>query len=350
MPKLAPPPVVAPETWRALTEAAAEFTAMAPWRFAYDSDVVGLIDPSTGETRIASVLGNAGEVFAAVFYRREAGLRWILRMIADDPEGEGLDPLEGMDCLKVEFVPKEEMWEEDMAVLNAADFKPVGRGFVWPQFRSCESGRHPWFVDQREAEQLLADLPRLAAFCKVLEAHPDEFEDRGATEIPFLPVELPDRPLTLDDIEWRDLEPPTDLGVDTFTASPADLKPLAALPRSRGATMEFDAAILPGGSFIEDGRPSYGRYMLLADGGTGAVVGMEVVSATLPVGEALIAGLVKSLTMAKALPDRIVLRTTRFLPTIEPFCSALNIGVDVGEVPMIDEALASLSAHLLNGE
>src|ERR1017187_10416692 len=108
MPKLAPPPDVAPETWRALLAAAADFAALAPWEFAYDSDAVGLIDPVTGETRIATVLGNAGEVaydsdavvlidpvagetriptvlgnagefFAALFYPRPAGLRWILQ-------------------------------------------------------------------------------------------------------------------------------------------------------------------------------------------------------------------------------------------------------------------------------
>ena len=34
--------------------AAADFAALAPWEFAYDCDVVGLIDPVTGETRVQS--------------------------------------------------------------------------------------------------------------------------------------------------------------------------------------------------------------------------------------------------------------------------------------------------------
>ena len=50
MPKLVPPPPVAPETWRALLTAAADFAALEPWENMYDSDVVGLIDPATGET------------------------------------------------------------------------------------------------------------------------------------------------------------------------------------------------------------------------------------------------------------------------------------------------------------
>jgi hypothetical protein len=124
--KLAPPPPVTPETWRTLLAAAADFAALEPWEFACDSDPVGLFDPTTGETRIGHVLGNAGEVFAAVFYRR-AGLRWILAMLGDSPDPEDLNHVDGMDCLKVEFVPKRELAKEDLAVLKAAAFKPAGK-------------------------------------------------------------------------------------------------------------------------------------------------------------------------------------------------------------------------------
>ncbi|MBM3835998.1 MAG: hypothetical protein FJ403_22585 [Verrucomicrobia bacterium] len=72
MPKLAPPPQVAPETWRSLLDAASAFAAAKPWEFVWDTDVVGLIDPANGETRVGCVLGNAGQVYAAVFYRRAA--------------------------------------------------------------------------------------------------------------------------------------------------------------------------------------------------------------------------------------------------------------------------------------
>jgi hypothetical protein len=33
MPKLAPPPPVAPETWRALLAAASDFAALQPWEY-----------------------------------------------------------------------------------------------------------------------------------------------------------------------------------------------------------------------------------------------------------------------------------------------------------------------------
>src|SRR5207248_406462 len=160
MPKFAPPPPLAPETWRALLDAATKFAALKPWKTVSDREVVGVIDPATQETRIGVVLGNAGQIFAAVFYRRAAGLRWILQML-DDPSGwENLDRADELDALKVEFVPKRELWSEELAALTLAGFKPSGKSSIWPQFRSAEPGWHPWFINQTEAAQLLADLPR----------------------------------------------------------------------------------------------------------------------------------------------------------------------------------------------
>jgi hypothetical protein len=63
-------PIVAQETWRALLAKTSDFAALAPWEYTYDCDYVGLIDPRTGEKRIGQVLGNLGEVFAAVIHRR----------------------------------------------------------------------------------------------------------------------------------------------------------------------------------------------------------------------------------------------------------------------------------------
>jgi len=283
--KIAPPPPVAPETWRALLAAAAGFAALEPWEFTADSDPVGLIDPITGETRIGHVLGHAREVFAAVFYRR-GGLRWILAMLSDSPDPECLNTVEGMDCLKLEFVSKRELWKEDLAMLKAADFKPAGKGPVWPQFRSSEPGWHPWHLNQTEAEQLLVDLPRLTAFCKMFSEHPDLFVDRDATEIPFLPVPLPDRPLAPKDLDWRPLLLPPLAGLEPFQAPAAQLKELHALERQPGLACEYDCTLMPGGSFYENGRPCFGRFSLLVEKQRGMVLGMNVASGALTPGEA----------------------------------------------------------------
>lgn len=346
MPKLAPPPPVAPETWCALLTAAAELAALKPWTFAYDSDPVGLVDPATGEMRIGHVLGNAGEVFAAVLYRR-AGLRWILARLGEPSDPEDLNNADGIDCLKLEFVPKRELWKEDLAVMKAAAFKPAGKGAIWPQFRSSTPGWHPWHITQAEANQLLADLPRLTTFYKLFEQHPDLYDDRDAIEIPFLPEPLPDRPLTPEDLDWRPLLVPPLTGFEPFQPSGADLEKLRALERQPGLECEFDCTMLPGGSFVEDGRPCFGRFALLVEKRRGLVIGMDVASGALTPGEAAGRTLVKALLMGKSLPGRILIGGSRLQPVLQPLCDELKIELQPApSLPALEEAVESLRQHM----
>jgi hypothetical protein len=346
-PKLAPPPPVSPETWRALLAAAADFAALRPWEFAYDRDAVGLIDPVTGEPRIGTVLGNAGEVFAAVFYRR-AGLNWILALLGDSPDPADLNMVEGMDALKVEFVPKRELAKEDLAVLKAAAFKPAGKGAVWPQFRSSEPGWHPWHINQTEADQLLADLPRLTAFCKLFEQHPGLYDQRAATEIPFPPMPFPDRLLTPEDLDWRPLLPSPVTGLEPFRITADPLEKLRALKHDPGLACEFDSTILPGGSFVENGRPCFGRFSLLVETKRGLVIGMDMASGALAPGEAAGLALVKALLMGKTLPGKIFIGGLRLQPVLQPLCDELQIQLlPASGLPALEEAVESLSRHML---
>jgi hypothetical protein len=345
--KLALPPAVAPGTWCALLAAAADFAALKPWEFAYDSKVVGLVDHVTGETRIGQVLGSAGEVFAAVFYRR-AGLSWILAMLGDSPDPEDLNNIEGMDCLKVEYVSKHELSKEDLAVLKAAAFKPFGKGPVWPQFQSSEPGWHPWHISQKEADQLIVDLPRLTAFCKLFEQHPDLFDDRASTEIPFLPTKLSDRPLTPQDLDWRPLLPPPFTGLEPFQPSGDQLEQLGALKREPGLACEFDCTLMPGGSFIENGRPCFGRFSLLVEKQHGLVIGMDVASGALAPGEAAGRTLIKALLMSKSLPGKIFIGGSRLQPVLQPLCDELEIELlPASALPALEEAVESLSQQMV---
>jgi len=348
MPKFAPPPPVAPETWRALLDASTAFAAAKPWEYMYDSDVVGLIDTVTGETRIGCVLGAAGSIFAAVFYRRPAGLRWMLQMLDDAPDPEDLNSADGMDCLKVEFVPKRELWKEDLAMLKAAGFKPAGKGSVWPQFRSADPGWLPWHINQTEAGQLLANLPRLTAFCKLFEQYPGIFDNCDPGEIPFLPAVMPNRALSPKDLDWRPLLPPPVSGLDSFQPAADQLEKLRALKRAPGTTCEFDSSLLPGGSFLENGRPCFGRISLLVEQKRGLVLGMSVQSGALIPGEAAGRGLVESLLTAGRLPDKIIIGGSRLQPVLQPLCGALQIQLQPAlSLPALEEAVASLSQQML---
>ena len=349
MPKFAPPPPVDPSTRRALLALAVEMEELAPWEFIADTEWLGLEDAGGRDYRLANVLGNAEEVFAAVIYQR-TGIGWLLKVLEDDFDPEDLNAAEGMDCLKLEFGLKRELVKEDLAVLKAAGFKPAGKGCCWPQFRSTTPGWHPWHINQAEAELLLQDLPRLIAFCRLFEKHPAMYEGRSSADLPFLPEKLPDRPLTLADLDWRPClrlpEPP----LSPFIATKEDLDRLQRLPRSAGLALEFDSALAPGASLIEDGRPCFGRMALLVESRVGIVMGAEVtpggVAPGISTGEAFVSLLLKS----PQLPSKLMIRNPRWGPVLEGVCGALGIEIRVAKkLPALEAALSDLQRFMAGG-
>jgi hypothetical protein len=243
------------------------------------------------------------------------------------------------------------LWKEDAAMLKAAGFKPAGKGSVWPQFRSAEPGWLPWHINQTEAEQFLADLPRLTAFCKLFEEHSELFEERAPAEIPFLPAVLPDRALSPKDLDWRPLLPPPVSGFDSFQPAADKLEKLRALKRAPGTAFEFDSSLLPGGSFLENGRPCFGRISLLVEQKRGLVLGMSVQSGALTPGEAAGRGLVEALLMAGSLPVKVFIGGSRLQPMLQPLCDALQIQLrPVSSLPALEAAVAALSQQMMAGQ
>ena len=256
-----------------------------------------------------------------------------------------------MDCLKLELVPKRELLKEDLAMLKAAAFKPAGKGSIWPQFRSAEPGWLPWHINQTEAGQLLADLPRLTEFCRLFEEHPGLFDERAPADVPFLPVALPDRPLTPKDLDWRPLLPPPGADLDPFQPGAEQLEKLRALKRKPGLVYEFDSSLLPGGSILENGRPCFGRFSLLVEQQRGLVMGMDVQSGALTPGEAAGRGLVESLLKSGGLPEKIHIGGMRYQSVLQPLCDALQIQLwPASSLPALEEAVASLSQHMMAGQ
>ena len=110
-----------------------------------------------------------------MFHRRAAGLNWVFRALTED-ENENPSLAEGMDCLKLEFVEKGELSQEDRQALAGAGFRPGRRGAVWPRFQSFEPGWMPLFINQHEAAELLEGITRLLEFCQLLRRHPELYD------------------------------------------------------------------------------------------------------------------------------------------------------------------------------
>src|SRR5664280_1102542 len=83
-PKQPKPPYLSIETFRALCAAATDFFALSPWEYLTDSNLFAIHDPATSQVRLASIMGNAKQVYGLIVHRGEQGLRWALKIISND--------------------------------------------------------------------------------------------------------------------------------------------------------------------------------------------------------------------------------------------------------------------------
>jgi hypothetical protein len=333
----------------ALLAATTEFAALKPWQDMADSDVVGLTDPVTGETRLGCILGNAGEVFGAAIYRGETGVRWLVNVLNGEADCLHLDDAASMDALKIELLPKREMRKEDLSRLKSLDFKPKGKGLVWPQFQSVQPGWLPWFIDQTETEQLVADVPRLSSFATLFRQHPDLFDDHLPGEFPFLPHPIPSRPLELNDLNWRPIIPKPEV-FEPFKATDEQLSQLRALKHEAGAAYEYGSRVVSGSTVLEQGRRSYSRISLLVEQQRGLVLGFDMALASKPFGEAAGSGVVKAILAGGLLPGTLWIDDNRLEPILGQFCKLLNIKLRLSEeLERLAEAEASLEDFMRLG-
>ena len=322
MPSKLPPPPIALETMQALIQAATAFGAAKPWEKMFDTHLVGLTDPVTNDLRLASVMGNAGQVFGASISRRAAGFRCLLQIIDDVGELPDMEIAANMDGLKLEFVARHELTKEEVSRLKAHKFQPVGSGRIWPQFQSVVPGWAPWYIDETEARQLAADLPRIVQFYTLFRAHPDLYDDHDFPEVPFLPEPMPGRPLTPDDLDWRALTVPPETHAP-YQPGDEQWPALRALKPDGQLECEFGCEVLSSSLILEQGKPCHSRVALLLDHQQNLVLGVQNVFAFQPLARSAGEKLVAMLLQLGRRPRALFVADARLVPILAPLCLEL---------------------------
>lgn len=319
----------------------------------HDSHVIGLRHPVTKEVLLGSILGRLRQVFALLVYRNSAGRRWILNTILNDGEPAGFEDEDSafeQDAVKVEFVLKRELGQQDRAVLDAAGFAPTEkRGRVWPKFESIVPGAYPWHITQTEAETLLFALPRVAAVAKLLRAQPRMWDDHCDRQIGFVPEDFDPATTELlpEKMQWEPMFPPPETAPAVVSLSEEVLAQLNRLPQAKGFHLELDVSYAPFPISAED-RPRFPKLALAVDRASGAVLGFRIGELNDQDGaEALAIALRAGLQQVGHRPEKIGVQKPRVGAMLENVAGALNVPlVQVMELPSLNDARESMQQRL----
>jgi hypothetical protein len=334
-----------PEESRTLFALAARVRELAPWEWMDESEVFGVQNPETGELGFVSIMGMAGQHFAVAVYVGAEGLYGILDFASQETI---TNPSQLLDIpqLQASFEDRDLLDKQDRELIKRLGLKFRGAG-AWPMFRSYRPGFMPWFVTAEEARFLAHALEQTLEVAPRIKEDPDILQpesDNGDGEIYLVRVPREGE----GGLVWEDVMMHVPLPEGETVNIRLDSGVLARLKESprRGIELEVDLFSLPTGIGERDERP-YRPYMLMmADAGSGMIVGFEMMKPDPTLAEMY--GQVPSklsewLAQAGVVPQRITARSELLLGLIEPLAEMLKIELyEADELPAIDGAAESM--------
>lgn len=334
------------DEWRELFAASLAFYKLRSWEWMWDSDVVAVQDPETGQYGFGCVMGRAGEYLGFALYRGAEGLLVIRemqsgRLSPDDPEH-----LYRQNELLLGFVDRGDLDKDDLRLIRDVGLKFRGRS-AWPQFRSLLPGYHPWFLTGPEARFLTVAIRQVMDVAVRFKEDPDLIppfngaDFRGRTN-----AESKGRRAWRDIwLEAQHIEP------EEKPPVPVDPGRLAAIAESavqRQGVWEIDSFYSPKAVLDKKGeRPYYPKIFLCVDQKS------ELILATVLAGpedyhEEHVESFVSLLEQIHAIPREIQARADEALIMIEEVTEALDIrAVKTARLRVLGEIKANLLDYLM---
>lgn len=333
-----------PEEAGQLYEVAARLKELAPWTWMDESDIFGVQNPETGEIGFVSVMGMAGEHFAVALYQGAAALYDFWEM---ESGGALVNPMALLD------VPQLQASFEDRDMLDKQDrdqIKKLGLKFrgahAWPMFRSYAPGLMPWFVTATETRFLTCALARTLEVAPRVKDQPEllhiENDEGGERYLVCVPHEQGEGLVWTEQIMRVPAPEPEMIPVVLDMEVVGQLK---AVPR-RQLELEIDLLNLPM-PMGERGERPYRPYMLmLADAGSGMVVGFELMKpdpSLIEMQGQIPMKLAEWLMEAGVVPALISVRSELLLGLLNPLANILNVRLGQSDsLPSLEAAMDSM--------
>lgn len=259
--------------WRRLYELAAELKKLAPWQWLDETQIFGVENPETKEIGFVSTMGMAGEHLSIGVYLGAEGLAGFFDFQEAGLEAEPLALFE-VPQLQVSFEDRDDLEKTDRDVIKKLDLKFRGSR-NYPLFRSVKAGFLPWFIKQNEAPMLIYALEQTLEVAARVKENPNLLPDASEAVYLVRTAEKQGRKLVWRD-ELREIEPPAET---QFTIGiPQNLiDEIKSFPQTKNFALEIDLFYAPTPVAERGKRPYFPRMLMLADGGSGMILGVELI-------------------------------------------------------------------------
>lgn len=268
-----------------LYDLADAYCRLAPWQWMEETDLIAVRLPGMEEPGFVSVMGMAGNHTALALYLGLGALERfnLMHAGADLSHGDKLRLILESRQLQASFNGRGDLEKSELAEIKTLGRKY--RGDTWPCFRSFHPGMAPGPVTAQEAEWLGLALEQVTIVAPRLRGGDFRTFRMHAGTMEILSREPAGAPAAWQD-RWRPFP-----RKDHVFPSPSCNSFLAAAVAKHPHTADLECSFLliPNGIGPRFGARTYPYIFLVADAGSGIILGFEMLSVEDQPFEALIA-------------------------------------------------------------
>jgi hypothetical protein len=306
-----------------------------------EDELFVVAEPTGAERAYCCVLGSMDQVLALAAYRGPAGYASYRQLLTGETFDMTDDVAFGQCCLMASFEGRQDLADEDRAVIRRLGLRFRGRR-AWPLFRSYRPGFAPWFLDGREARLLAVCLEQALEVCTRRAGSGAVRQRRG--KLPArLPVINAAGGLRFTD-GWVD-PPPAQAAVPLSPPMLDELRIQRLRKRCQKTpgAWEVDWFHLPN-AILEAERPFYPLAVSVVDGQSGMVLGIELVGPG-PDPAVLVKLLLAAVEQNGRVPVRIMARRAEIVGLLGEVARRLDTRLEQAKLLA---ATREFQAHLLH--
>jgi hypothetical protein len=329
--------------WADLYQKAMDFKEMAPWQWMTDAELFGVENPRDSEIGWCTVLGNEGLEFGLLVFLGAEGFQMYHRIITGGGDANSFEVWAKAPLLSMMFVDRQELQQQDLDLIRSLGLRFRGKN-AWPHFRSHRPGYLPWYLEKNEVVFLSIIVQQAIDVAKrVHEGQLDLFEEIDAD---MILTRYYSAGQWLED--WRKPGVPSRRVNVTAPLDAAQLSGLRKAAKELRGSWEFDIFLLPTAVSEGASRPYYPTCVLVVEGGSGFIVGTELMGPHPTLAERQEA-VIRILAQGERfpLPQEIRVKGEEEREVIEPIARALGASLRVTRLRELERARKSLFERFL---
>lgn len=276
-------------------------------------------------------MGGGGQCFGLATYRGIQGLKFLQDILSDQVIGDPFEVRLNQDGLLFEYTTKKYLDEDDLNLVKTSGYKPTSAK-AWPLIRNMKPGYVPWFPTTEDIQTLIRVLAATKTLVELTNEDPDCLFNGEGKKFPIFVHHKKSNGWKLEFWGQRKIQSFSFTNKNPYALTPANeivLQKAKKLIQDKKLNLELHD-FFAREPVLEKDRPFYPRICSLFEKGSGACLGMEMISPEKDLSSEMRDLILNKIVELGIVPKRITVTKPEHFIGVLTLEKALNIEIKFG--------------------